>query len=68
MKTYTKAKISFDTLFWFFGIEQGMIDCSIHTIDELEKAVDNKFTEEQIHLEIINNREEEILRQLSLLK
>lgn len=38
-----------DVLFWVFGVELGMIDCSIHTIEELRKEVNARFTEEEIN-------------------
>lgn len=48
-KTYTKANISKDTLFWLFGVELGIIDCSISSLEELEKHVDEHYTVQQIN-------------------
>ena len=45
---YTKAGIDGNTLFWLFGVEFGMVDCSINSMDELEAAVDATYTEQQI--------------------
>lgn len=45
---YTKANISKESLFWLFGVELGIIDCSIHSLKELEEYVDNHYTEQQI--------------------
>lgn len=47
-------KLDNDTLFWVFGVELGMIDCSIHSIDELREQVVNNYTEEEIE-NIVNN-------------
>ena len=47
-------KIDNDTLFWVFGVELGMIDCSIRSIDELREQVVNNYTEEEIE-NIVNN-------------
>ena len=44
----TSAQISEESLLWLFGIEFGMIDCSIHSIDELEQYVDTHYTKQQI--------------------
>ena len=48
-KTYTKANISKDTLFWLFGVELGIIDCSVSSLEELEKYVDEHYTIQQIN-------------------
>ena len=32
-----------DTLFWVFGVELGMIDCSIHNMNELCEQVVNNY-------------------------
>lgn len=45
---YTKAGIDGNTLFWLFGIEFGMIDCSINSMDDLEAAVDAAYSEQEI--------------------
>lgn len=48
-RTYTKANVSGDVLFWFFGVEIGFIDASIHSMEDLEKAVDKAYpTKEDI--------------------
>lgn len=48
-RTYTKANVSEDVLFWFFGVEIGFIDASIHSMEDLEKAVDKAYpTKEDI--------------------
>lgn len=47
-KTYTKAKISKDTLVNLFGIEFGLIDCTTNTVDKLEQAVDNAYSKQEI--------------------
>lgn len=48
-KTYTKASIDCDTLFWVFGVEEGFIDCSCNSIEKLEEAVDKAYpTKEDI--------------------
>ena len=47
-KTYTKAKISKDTLVNLFGIEFGLIDCTTNTVDKLEQAVDNACSKQEI--------------------
>lgn len=47
-ETYTKANLSKDAMFWIFGVEMGMIDCSIKTMDDLEKYIDDSYTKEQI--------------------
>lgn len=47
-KTYTKANISRNTLVGLFGIEFGFIDCSRNTIEKLEKAVDDKYSKQEI--------------------
>lgn len=51
---YTKANISEDSLFWVFGVELGIIDCSISSLKELEEYVDSHYTEQQI-LDIISD-------------
>lgn len=43
-----------DVLFWVFGVELGMIDCSIHSIEQLRNEVNTKFTQQEID-EIITN-------------
>lgn len=45
---YTKAGIDGNTLFWLFGIEFGMVDCSINSMDDLEAAVDAAYSEQEI--------------------
>ena len=47
-------KIDNDTLFRVFGVELGMIDCSIHSMDELCEQVVNNYTKEEIK-NIVNN-------------
>lgn len=47
-KKWTKAGITKDTLFWLFGVEMGIIDCSIHSMDDLEAKVDKHYTKQQI--------------------
>ena len=54
-KTYTKANIDEDTLYDLFGIELGFIDCSIHSMKQLEKAVDNAYPNEEDIINEINN-------------
>lgn len=44
----TSAQISKESLVWLFGIELGIIDCAIHSIDELEQYVDTHYTKQQI--------------------
>lgn len=46
--TFTKANISRNTLFWLFGIELGIIDCSIESINDLEQYVDQHYTKQEI--------------------
>lgn len=53
-KKYTKAQISGDELFWLFGVEMGIIDCSIHSYDDLEKFVDEHYTEQEIRDLVLN--------------
>lgn len=43
-----------DVLFWVFGVELGMIDCSIHSMEQLRNEVNAKFTQQEID-EIITN-------------
>ena len=45
---YTKAGIDGNTLFWLFGVELGMADCSIASMDDLEAAVDAAYSEQEI--------------------
>ena len=45
---YTKASISGDTLFWLFGVELGIIDASIHSMEDLEAEVDRLYTKQEI--------------------
>ena len=40
--------ISDDALFWVFGVELGIIDCSIKTIDDLRQFVNEHYTQEQV--------------------
>lgn len=47
-------KLDNDTLFWVFGVELGMIDCSIYSMDELREQVINNYSEEEIE-NIVNN-------------
>nr|DAR28972.1 MAG TPA: hypothetical protein [Crassvirales sp.] len=47
-KTYTKANISEQTLFWLFGVELGIIDCSIDSLTKLEEYVDQHYTKQEI--------------------
>lgn len=47
-KLRTSAQISKESLVWLFGIELGIIDCSIHSVDELEQYVDTHYTKQQI--------------------
>lgn len=47
-KLRTSAQISEDEMFWLFGVEFGMIDCSINSMDDLEKLVDKQYTKQQI--------------------
>lgn len=47
-KLRTSAEISEESLVWLFGIELGIIDYSIHSIDELERYVDTHYTKQQI--------------------
>jgi hypothetical protein len=46
--TFTKANISEETLFWLFGVEFGIIDCSIQSLTDLEQFVDQHYTKQQI--------------------
>jgi hypothetical protein len=46
--TFTKANISEETLFWLFGVELGIIDCSIQSLTYLEQFVDQYYTKQQI--------------------
>lgn len=46
--TFTKANISEETLFWLFGVEFGIIDCSIQSLTDLEQFVDQYYTKQQI--------------------
>jgi hypothetical protein len=46
--TFTKANISEETLFWLFGVELGIIDCSIQSLTDLEQFVDQHYTKQQI--------------------
>lgn len=46
--TFTKANISEETLFWLFGVELGIIDCSIQSLTYLEQFVDQHYTKQQI--------------------
>lgn len=48
IKTYTKAEISKESLFWLFGVELGMIDCSVSSLKELEQYVDEMYTKQEI--------------------
>ena len=43
-----------DILFWVFGVELGMIDCSINSMEQLRNEVNTKFTQQEID-EIIAN-------------
>lgn len=54
-KTYTKANIDEDTLYDLFGIELGFIDCSIHSMKQLEEAVDSAYPSEEDIINEINN-------------
>lgn len=47
-KPRTKAQIPENILIWHFGIELGMIDCSVKTVNDLEKLVDNQYTKQEI--------------------
>lgn len=47
-RTYTKANISEQTLFWLFGVELGIIDCSIDSLIKLEEYVDKHYTKQEI--------------------
>lgn len=47
-KPRTSAQISEESLIWLFGIEFGIIDASIHSVDELEQYVDTHYTKQQI--------------------
>ena len=42
-RTYTKAHISESDLFWAFGVEGGFIDCSVKSLQDLERIVDEEF-------------------------
>lgn len=53
-RTYTKANVSEDVLFWFFGVEIGFIDTSIHSMEDLEKAVDKAYPTKEAIEEIIH--------------
>lgn len=46
--TFTKANISEETLFWLFGVELGIIDCSIQLLTDLEQFVDQHYTKQEI--------------------
>ena len=46
---WTTAGISKDTLFWLFGVEMGMVDCSIHSMEDLEDEVNKNYTKQQIN-------------------
>ena len=46
--TFTKANISEETLFWLFGVELGIIDCSIQSLTYLEQFVGQHYTKQQI--------------------
>lgn len=46
--TFTKANISEETLFWLFGVEFGIIDCSIQSLTDLEQFVDQHYTKQEI--------------------
>lgn len=46
--TFTKANISKDVLFWLFGVELGIIDCSIKSLEDLEQYVDQHYTKQEI--------------------
>ena len=54
-KKYTKAHIDEDVLYDLFGIELGFIDCSIHSIKQLEEAVDSAYPTEEDIINEINN-------------
>lgn len=54
-KTYTKAHIDEDVLYDLFGIELGFIDCSIHSMKQLEEAVDSAYPTEEDIINEINN-------------
>lgn len=43
-----------DVLFWVFSVELGMIDSSIHSMEQLRNEVNAKFTQQEID-EIITN-------------
>ena len=47
-RKYTKAHISHDDLFWLFGVEFGIIDDAISSMDDLEKYVDEHYTTQEI--------------------
>ena len=53
-RTYTKAKVSEDVLFWFFGVEIGFIDASIHSLKDLEEAVDKAYPTKEAIEDIIH--------------
>lgn len=40
---YTKANVDENVLINLFGIEFGFIDCSIHSVKELENAVNRAY-------------------------
>lgn len=42
-RLYTKANVDESVLIHLFGIEFGFIDCSIHSLKELEDAVNSAF-------------------------
>ena len=46
--TFTKANISEETLFWLFGVELGIIDCSIQSLTDLKQFVDQHYTKQEI--------------------
>lgn len=46
--TFTKANISEETLFWLFGVEFGIIDCSIQSLTDLEQFVDQHYKKQEI--------------------
>lgn len=42
-RLYTKANVNENVLIHLFGVEFGFINCSIHSIKELEYAVNKAF-------------------------
>lgn len=42
-RLYTKANVDENVLIHLFGIEFGFIDCSIHSLKDLEEAVNKAF-------------------------